>query len=140
MNTLDEQAAVMKQSVKDIQTLEGDFSDAQDAIGRHISYIESGVSMEEGSLATLSLQKYLATVFSVAEHTADASFETVHAGIASWLGAGLDQFYPLALAQAKTDAVALSIKKQKAYAQALSSDVESGIKNDENPSGRTPRP
>ena len=39
MNTLDEQTAVMKQSVKHIQTLEGDFSEAQDAIGRHISYI-----------------------------------------------------------------------------------------------------
>ena len=134
MITLDEQAAVMKQSVKDIQTLEGDFSDALDAIGRHISYVESGVSMEEGSLATLLLQKSLAAVFGAAENTADTSLETVHAGIASWLGSELDQFYPLALAQAKADAVALSIKKQKAYAQALSSDVESGIKNDENPS------
>ena len=134
MNTLDEQAAVMKQSVKDIQTLEGDFSDAQDAIGRHISYIESGVSMEEGSLATLSLQKSLAAVFGEAELTGDASLETIHAGIASWLGSELDQFYPLALAQAKTDAVSLSVERQKVYAQALSSDIESGLKKDENPS------
>lgn len=134
MNTLDEQAAVMKQSIKDIQTLEGDFSDAQDAIGRHISYIEGGASMEEGSLATLSLQKFLAAVFGEAELTGDASLETIHAGIASWLGSELDQFYLLALAQAKTDAVALSVERQKVYAQALSSDIESGLKKDENPS------
>ena len=134
MTTLSEQAAAMKQSVKDIQTLEGDFSDAVDAIGRHISYIEGGVSMEEGTLATLSLQKFLAAVFGAAELTGDASLETVHAGISSWMGSDMDEFYPLAVAQAKINAVASSVEKQKAYAQALSSDIESGIKKDENPS------
>ena len=134
MSSLEEQAAAMKQSVKDIRALEGDYSEAADAICRQISFIESGASMEEGALATLSLQKSLAAMLGVAEHTGDSALETVHAGISSWMGQELDQLYPLALAQAKINTVASSVEKQKTYAQALSSDIESGIKKDENPS------
>ena len=127
---LDYQVAAMKQSVKDIQALEGDFSEAVDAIGRQISFIESGASQVEGSLATLSLQKDLAAIFG----TDDVDLETINAGISAWMGSDFKEFYPLAVAQTKINAVASSVEKQKAYAEALSSDVESGIKKDENPS------
>ena len=127
---LDYQVAAMKQSVKDIQALEGDFSEAVDAIGRQISFIESGASQVEGSLATLSLQKDLAAIFG----TDDVDLETINAGISAWMGSDFKELYPLAVAQAKINAVASSVEKQKVYAEALSSDVESGIKKDENPS------
>ena len=127
---LNDQVAAMKQSVKDIQALEGDFSEAVDAIGRQISFIESGASQVEGSLATLSLQKDLAAIFG----TDDVDLETINAGISAWMGSDFKEFYPLAVAQTKINAVASSVEKQKVYAEALSSDVESGIKKDENPS------
>ena len=122
----------MKSSVKDINALGDDFSEAADAVGRQIAFIESGASMEEGTLATLSLQKSLAEVFGAVSDNAD--LKTVNAGISAWMGSDFTEFYPLAVAQAKINAVTSSVEKQKVYAEALSSDIESGIKKDENPS------
>ena len=132
MATLSEQVAAMKSSVKDINALGDDFSEAADAVGRQIAFIESGASMEEGTLATLSLQKSLAEVFGAVSE--DADLKSVNAGISTWMGSDFSEFYPLAVAQVKISAVASSVEKQKVYAEALSSDVESGIKKDENPS------
>ena len=122
--SLSEQVAAMESSLKDIESLQkegADFSEAVKTIGEHISFIEAGASWEEGTLATLRLQKTLA---------ADG---LLNAGIESWLGEDYAAYYPLAVAQAKSEAAVEAFRKQQLRADALASDVEAGLRTDSDP-------
>lgn len=123
--------------------------DASEAVAQHLAYIKDGASLEEASLAALDQQKKIAAVVGTVEGellSTDAYtnelkdlFEAFHAGVSGWLGESFSVYYRVALAQAKVEFMAselsLQLEEQKVYVEALVSDVEAGLRKDEDPEG-----
>ena len=149
---LDAQVEAVMGSAEDLKALNdalGDFgadvNEASEAVAQHLAYLKKGVSLEDASLAALEQQKKIAAVVGAVEgalFSNDAygqelktSFETLHAGVAAWLGESFSVYYPVVLAQAKVQAVVLGLNsqldEQQTYVSALISDVEAGLRKDE---------
>ena len=127
--------------------LDVDVNEASEAVAQHLAYLKKGVSLEEASLAALDQQKKVAAVVGAVEgalFSDDAYgrelknyFETLHVGVAAWLGESFSVYYPVVLAQAKIQAVVSGLNseldEQQSYVNALISDVEAGLRKDETP-------
>ena len=130
-----------------LSELDADLTDVKELVAHHIEYLKEDVSLEEAALATLDQQKKIAAVVGAVEGDllSDAAygqdlknlFETFHTGVADWLGESFSVYYPVALANAKVAAMLADlgpqIDRQKLYVDALVSDVQSGLRHDENP-------
>lgn len=151
---LQEQIASVEASIEDVEALstaleplEVTLDGAMEALDAHITFLKEGASLEEGSLATLDLQKRIARIIGSAEAGLLSSesydrnlkrhFSAVETGVKAWLGKSFECYYPVAAADAKvSQAVAAfdqQIRKQQLYVDALASDVEAGFRKDENP-------
>lgn len=149
---LDKQLSGIESSVKDLaalqEVLDGkDLSKASKALESHISLLKGGVSAEDGTLATLELQKEIASIVGAVEAELLASdemdesllrqFLVFEGGVNAWLGETFGYYYPVAVAETKVRTVVAGfdeqIKKQRLYVDAMTSDVEAGLKKDEKP-------
>ena len=140
------------EALQDALNAEGvNLSGAVELLGQHVDKLGAGMSLSEGSLATLDLQKQLAAMLGAAQaelYFADVlnqdiqkSFVVVEKSVKSWLGELLVENYPAAIVGAKSAAIAAEFGKrltdQGLAVDALMSDVEAGLRNDENPAELT---
>ena len=107
---------------------------------------KGGASLEEGTLAAFELQKQIARILGPAVASLDSEiyesefkerFDVLELGISKWVGKDFASLYPAALAEAVTKAAVADLdgqlSRQKLYVDALASDVEAGLRNDEKP-------
>lgn len=107
---------------------------------------KGGASLEEGTLAAFELQKQIARILGPAVASLDSEiyesefkerFDALELGISKWVGKDFSSLYPAALAEAVTKAAVADLdgqlSRQKLYVDALASDVEAGLRNDEKP-------
>lgn len=154
LSGVEAQVEAMQKSAEDMKALNEalgecgvDVADAEKAISQHLASIKKGASLETATLATLELQKKIAAVVGAAEGAVlfeegyaknfKKLFEDVNNGVAMWLGESFSAYYQVTVAQAKIDFVLgdlnPQIEEQQLYVDALVSDVEAGLREDENP-------
>lgn len=148
------QAQAVESSVKHINDLQeliqpcGLDADAMaEKLQTHAKSLSKGISLEEGSLATLKLQGELASLIGSAQaelygagaldSDAEKLFASLEKSVRSWLGELFVENYSAAVIQAKVEAIAeelsQEIKKQELSVDALASDVEAGLRKDADP-------
>ena len=148
------QAQAVESSVKHINDLQeliqpyGLDADAMaEKVQTHAKSLSKGISLEEGSLATLKIQGELASLVGAAQaelYRADALdsdaeklFASLEKSVRTWLGELFVENYSAAVTQAKVEAIAeelsQEIKKQELSVDALASDVEAGLRKDADP-------
>ena len=154
LSNVDAQVEAMQKSAEDMKALNEalgecsvNISEAEEALSQHLVSLKKGASLETATLATLELQKNIAAVVGAAEgavlfnegYAKDFKklFEDLNNGVAMWLGESFSAYYPVAVAQAKADFVLADlnsqIEDQQLYVSAIMSDVEAGLRKDENP-------
>lgn len=153
--TLEQQAAAVEESVKDLQNLQTAFEadgvefglNAVETLEQHVAYLKNGgLSLEEGTLATFELQKKLGAIVgsALAELDADKyesklkrSVNALENSVKVWAGESFNVLYQAAVAEARVKASVADfdskLGKQKLYVDALLSDVEAGFRKDEKP-------
>ena len=147
------QLAAAEESLNDLEAVQNalmadeiNLSAAVNALTQHISLLKGGVSFQDGTLAALDVQKKIAAVIGNAEaelfsagrsEYAQEHFAVLESGIQGWLGEAFGAYYPAAVASAKVNAVVAAFDgemgRQRLYVDALVSDIEAGLKQDENP-------
>ena len=148
------QAQAVESSVKHINDLQeliqpyGLDADAMaETVQAHAKSLSKGISLEEGSLATLKIQGELASLVGAAQaelYRVDALdsdveklFVSLEKSVRTWLGELFVENYSAAVTQAKVEAIAeelsQEIKKQELSVDALASDVEAGLRKDADP-------
>ena len=148
------QAQAVESSVKHINDLQeliqpyGLDADAMaEKVQAHAKSLSKGISLEEGSLATLKIQGELASLVGAAQaelyragaldSDAEKLFASLEKSVRTWLGEFFVENYSAAVAQAKVEAIAedlsQEIKKQELSVDALVSDVEAGLRKDADP-------
>ncbi len=148
------QAQAVESSVKHINDLQefiqpyGLDADAMaEKLQTHAKSLSKGISLEEGSLATLKLQGELASLIGSAQaelyragaldSDAEKLFASLEKSVRTWLGELFVENYSAAVIQAKVEAIAdefsQEIKKQELSVDALASDVEAGLRKDADP-------
>ena len=148
------QAQAVESSVKQINDLQeliqpyGLDADAMaETVQAHAKSLSKGISLEEGSLATLKIQGELASLVGAAQaelYRADALdsdaeklFASLEKSVRTWLGELFVENYSAVVTQAKVEAIAeelsQEIKKQELSVDALASDVEAGLRKDADP-------
>lgn len=153
--TLEEQVAAVEASVKDLQNLQASLK-AYDAaleskvvasLEQYVADFKKGeASLEEGILAAFELQKQLGVAVGslIAELDSDVyatklkkDFTALETGVKAWVGENFASLYPAAVAEAMVKASVSKfdgqLGKQRLYVDALVSDVEAGLRNDEKP-------
>lgn len=149
-----DQAKAVEGSIEAVEALQDavkaegvEIAGAAELLGQHVDELSAGMSLSEGSLATLELQKQLASILGAAQaelYFADAldqniqkSFALVEKSVNIWLGEILVANYPAAFAEARVGAIAAEFEKrladQELTVEALKSDIEAGLRKDENP-------
>lgn len=125
--SLDEVTAILA-SVEDEHLAEVAASMAE-----HIAVLGSGVSVEDGTLSTLRLQKELAqaaatlSAGTIQENVA-AKLKSLEKGAATWIGDHFTCYYPLALVEAEYLIAAEEISSFQSDVEGIWSDVESGLR------------
>ena len=148
------QAQDVESSVKhinDLQELVQPYGLDADAMAEklqtHARSLSKGISLEEGSLATLKIQGELASLVGAAQaelygagaldSDAEKLFASLEKSVRTWLGELFVENYSAAVIQAKVEAIAeelsQEIKKQELSVDALASDVEAGLRKDADP-------
>ena len=148
------QAQAVESSVKHIDDLQeliqpyGLDADAMaEKLQTHAKSLSKGISLEEGSLATLKIQGELASLIGSAQaelyregaldSDAEKLFASLEKSVRTWLGELFVENYSAAVIQAKVEAIAeelsQEIKKQELSVDALASDVEAGLRKDADP-------
>ena len=148
------QAQAVESSVKHINDLQeliqpyGLDADAMaEKLQTHAKSLSKGISLEEGSLATLKIQGELASLVGSAQaelygagaldSDAEKLFASLEKSVRTWLGELFVENYSAAVIQAKVEAIAeelsQEIKKQELSVDALASDVEAGLRKDADP-------
>lgn len=148
------QAQAVESSVKHINDLQeliqpyGLDADAMaEKLQTHAKSLSKGISLEEGSLATLKIQGELASLVGAAQaelhregaldSDAEKLFASLEKSVRTWLGELFVENYSAAVIQAKVEAIAeelsQEIKKQELSVDALASDVEAGLRKDADP-------
>lgn len=148
------QAQAVESSVKHINDLQeliqpyGLDADAMaETVQAHAKSLSKGISLEEGSLATLKIQGELASLVGSAQaelygagaldSDAEKLFASLEKSVRTWLGELFVENYSAAVIQAKVEAIAeelsQEIKKQELSVDALASDVEAGLRKDADP-------
>lgn len=148
--TLSEQVASMKTSINAMESLQATLSETASlesaasllesstvAVKEHIASIEAGLSDVNATLATMRLQKEIAGVTGAlkvqvaslenaqAIHTALLSLEN---GVSAWLGKDFNNFVGLSSELSGLSVLTESVKSQSLTTDALSSDVEAGLR------------
>ena len=153
--TLEEQMVAVEASVADLQNLQTSLkaydvaleSSLITSLEQHVAdFKKGGISLEEGILAAFELQKQLGAAVGslVAELDADVystklkkDFTALETGVKAWVGENFASLYPAAVAEAMVKASVSKfdgqLGKQRLYVDALVSDVEAGLRNDEKP-------
>lgn len=125
--SLDEVTAILA-SVEDEHLAEVAVSMAE-----HIAALGSGISVEEGTLSTLRLQKELAhaaatlSAGTIQENVA-AKLKSLEKGAATWIGDHFTCYYPLALVEAEYLIAAEEISSFQSDVEGIRSDVVSGLR------------
>ena len=153
-----DQAKAVGESIEVVEALQDavkaegvDLSGAVELLDQHVAALNAGQSLAEGSLATISVQKQLASILGAAQaelyfagaldQDIQKSFASVEKSVKSWLGDLLVENYSAAVAGAKFATIAAEFGQQLAEqgltVDALMSDVEAGLRNDENPAELT---
>lgn len=148
------QSQTVESSVKHINDLQeliqpyGLDADAMaEKVQTHAKSLSKGISLEEGSLATLKIQGELASLVGAAQaelyragaldSDAEKLFASLEKSVRTWLGELFVENYSAAVTQAKVEAIAeelsQEIKKQELSVDALVSDVEAGLRKDADP-------
>ena len=139
---LSEQVKAIEMSLSDLSALEAtldnesEMENVIESVESHISALRSGMPWGEGTVATMEQQKKLAHEVGAikASHNGNQSVETaiksLEASAKVWLGKNLDALYPIAAAQAETDAViaGLNLGMQKIKVDGIASDLEAGLR------------
>ena len=98
-------------------------------INDHISSVESGVSLEEATLAAMELQKRFASaVAAVSDELLKEKLSSLEKGVSTWVGNGFTYYYPLALKVAELYDAAHDLENCSTGLVGIRSDIESGLK------------
>ena len=148
--TLEEQVASMKTSINAMESLQATLSETTSlesaasllesstvAVKEHIASIEAGLSDLNATLATMRLQKEIAGVTGALKVQV-ASLENAQAiqtailslenGVSAWLGKDFNNFVGVSSELSGLSVLAESVKSQSLTTDALSSDVEAGLR------------
>lgn len=139
---LSEQVKAIEMSLSDLSALEAtldnesEMENVIESVESHISVLKSGMPWGEGTVATMEQQKKLAHAVGAikASHngnqSVEAAIKSLEASAKLWLGKNLDALYPIAAAQAETDAViaGLNLGMQKIKVDGIASDLEAGLR------------
>lgn len=148
--TLAEQAESIKSTITDInilkESVEGHdvlIEGAAASLETLVSYLCSGPAWSDGTLATLAEQKALAVKLGAiyagtdSYGSAKTCLRAIDASAGSWLGKNFGIYWSASLAQVKmslqVESLCLEMRKQQALVEGLASDVEAGIRKDEEP-------
>ena len=146
--TIQEQIESVESSVKDLESLQAalqqqevEFDGIIESLENHIAALQAGAPQKEGSIATFELQKSLAAEIGAiqAELNDDADnkrlsnlFNALEEGVSSWLGNQFDAYFPLAVSEAKVNALAEGyenlLNDQKNFVEGVASDLKAGLK------------
>ena len=149
---LEEQAAAVEASVKDLQNLQTELEangaeldgKVSEALEQHVADLKKGgMSLEEATMAAFELQKQLGVAVgsALAELEADnklqKNVDALEKSVKAWVGESFNALYPAAVAEARIKATVAGfdskLGNQKLYVDALVSDVEAGLRKDEKP-------
>ena len=148
--TLDEQVASMKTSINAMESLQATLSETASlesaasllesstvTVKEHVASIEAGLSDVAATLASLKLQKEIAGVTGALKVQV-ASLENAQAiqtallslesGVSVWLGKDFNNFVGVSSELAGLSVLTESVESQSLTADALSSDVEAGLR------------
>lgn len=148
--TLDEQVASMKTSINAMESLQATLSETASlesaasllesstvTVKEHVASIEAGLSDVAATLASLKLQKEIAGVTGALKVQV-ASLENAQAiqtallslesGVSAWLGKDFNNFVGVSSELAGLSVLTESVKSQSLTTDALSSDVEAGLR------------
>ena len=148
--TLDEQVASMKTSINAMESLQTTLSEITSlenitsqfegsvvAVKEHIAYIEAGLSDVNATLATMRLQKEIASVTGVLKiqvaslenpQTIQAALLSLENGVSTWLGKDFNNFVGVSSELAGLSVLTESVESQSLTTDALTSDVEAGLR------------
>lgn len=148
--TLEEQVASMKTSINAMESLQTTLSETASlesaasllesstvAVKEHIASIEAGLSDVNATLATMRLQKEIASVTGVLKmqvaslentQTIQAALLSLENGVSTWLGKDFNNFVGVSSELAGLSVLTESVESQSLTTDALSSDVEAGLR------------
>ncbi|MBQ8483843.1 MAG: Ig-like domain-containing protein [Bacteroidales bacterium] len=143
--TLAEQASSVMETISDVKALqetvdghEVELNGAIRSLESHVSYLSSGSSWEDATLATLAEQKKLAAVVGPILAQADAASATkttlnsLDANAKAWLGKNMGAYWSAVVTSAKSEAQLASYGKKlsmwKLQIEGIASDIEAGLK------------
>lgn len=148
--TLDEQVASMKTSINAMESLQTTLSEITSlenitsqfegsvvAVKEHIASIEAGQSDVNATLATMRLQKEIASVTGVLKiqvaslenpQTIQAALLSLENGVSTWLGKDFNNFVGVSSELAGLSVLTESVESQSLTTDALVSDVEAGLR------------
>lgn len=143
--TLEEQASSVMTTISDVKALketvdghEAELNGAIRSLESHVSYLSSGSSWEDATLATLAEQKKLAAVVGPILAQTDAASATkttlnsLDANAKAWLGKNMGAYWSAVSAAAKSEAQLASYCKKlsmwKLQIEGIASDIEAGLK------------
>ncbi len=150
--TVEEQALAVKASVEGLHDLQAALEphdvelEGVDAFEKDAETLYKGVTLEEATLASFRLQKQVADILGPAIAALDQetyekefkeSFTAFGDGVKTWAGKDFPSLYPAALTASWINAASAELgsmlHRQKLYVEAVASDVDAGLKKDENP-------
>lgn len=143
--TLEEQASSVMTTISDVKALketidghEVELNGAIRSLESHVSYLSSGSSWEDATLATLAEQKKLAAVVGPILAQTDAASATkttlnsLDANAKAWLGKNMGAYWSAVAVSAKSEAQLASYGKKlsmwKLQIEGIASDIEAGLK------------
>lgn len=143
--TLEEQASSVMTTISDVKALketvdghEAELNGAIRSLENHVSYLSSGSSWEDATLATLAEQKKLAAVVGPILAQTDAASATkttlnsLDANAKAWLGKNMGAYWSAVSISAKSEAQLASYCKKlsmwRLQIEGIASDIEAGLK------------
>lgn len=136
LKPLSAQIGDMKATADDLSAILADVESGKEQleavvelINDHISSVESGVSLEEATLAAMELQKRFASaVAAVSDELLKEKLSSLEKGVSTWVGNGFTYYYPLALKVAELYDAAHDLENCSSSLVGIRSDVEAGLK------------
>jgi len=161
---LDEQSAAVETSLNAIDEIQGSLSEyadngrvkgleaalnnlsaAETALENHIAYLEGGVSLLDGTMATLAMQKQLAEAVGEVEgslmlsgvevKSINKQFNALEESVKDWIGKSYEMLYGAVEADTKVQYLLSDLEgklfNQKVSVGGLLSDIEAGLRDKE---------
>lgn len=105
-----------------------ELTEVSNELADHVAYLKSGASWLNGTSATLQKQKALATAVSDVEEM--PALKQLDKRAAEWIGEDFSNYYKVAKAVAKADAMTSSLNSGMLVIEGLESDVEAGLRKE----------